>query len=97
MIRRSDLTDFLPVDGESLFLLDNQVLRLGPVATLILELLGNGPVTLDQLTDELAAAFGTPPDGSLAEAVAAQLAALNDNGLLIIDEEPAGQDPSVKR
>ena len=97
MIRCADLTDFLPVAGESLVLLDDQVLRLGPVATLILEVLGNGPVTLDHLTDELAAAFGTPPDGSLAEAVAAQLGALNDNGLLIIDEEPAGQDPSVTR
>ena len=97
MIRRADLTDFLPVDGESLVLLDDQVLRLGPVATLLLEVLGDGPVTLDHLTDELAAAFGTPPDGSLAEAVAAQLGALNDNGLLIIDEEPAGHDPSVTR
>ncbi|HSO68672.1 MAG TPA: PqqD family peptide modification chaperone [Arachnia sp.] len=95
MIRRSDLTDFLPAAGESLVLLDDKVLRLGPVATLILEVLGNGPVTLEQLTDELSAAFGTPPDGSLTEAVAAQLGALNDNGLLIIDEEPAGQDTSV--
>ena len=97
MIRRSDLTDFLPVDGESLILLDNQVLRLGPVATLILEALGNGPMSLQHLTEELAAAFGAPPDGTLTEAVAAQLGALNDNGLLIIDEEPAGQDPTVTR
>ena len=97
MIRCADLTDFLPVDGESLVLLDDKVLRLGPVATLILELLGNGPVTLDQLTDELAAGFGTPPHGPLGEGVPAQLAARNDNGPLIIDEDPAGQDPSVKR
>lgn len=95
MIRRSDLTDFLPCDGESLVLLDDQVLRLGPVATLILEMLGTGPVTLDQLTGELASAFGSPPDGTLTQAVADQLGALNRNGLLIIDEEPAGQDAGV--
>lgn len=95
MIRRSDLTDFLPSDGESLVLLDDQVLRLGPVATHILEMLGNGPLTLAQLTGELASAFGNPPHITLAQAVADQLRALHDCGLLIVDEEPAGQDAGV--
>ncbi|MHA6513123.1 PqqD family peptide modification chaperone [Tessaracoccus sp. Z1128] len=95
MIRRTPVTDFLAVDGESLALVDNKVLRLGPVATLILEVLEDGPTTLPRLARDLEAAFGAPPDGGLEAAVASQVAALTDNGLLTVDEEPVGQDGGV--
>lgn len=89
MIRSAPVTDLLAVDGESLVLLDDQVLRLGPVATVVLQLLDDGPRSQAQLTAALEEEFGAPPDGSLRDAVEAQLNGLASAGLITRDDEPA--------
>ena len=86
MIRSVSFTDLLAVDGESLVLLDDQVLRLGPVATVVLQLLDDGPRSQAQLTAALEEEFGAPPDGSLRDAVEAQLNGLATAGLITRDE-----------
>ena len=89
MVRRAPVTDLLVVDGESLVLLDDQVLRLGPVATVVLQLLDDGPHTQAQLTAALEDEFGTPPEGSLRDAVEEQLSELATAGLITRGDEPA--------
>lgn len=89
MVRRAPVTDLLVVDGESLVLLDDQVLRLGPVATVVLQLLDDGPRSQAQLTAALEDEFGTPPEGSLRDAVEEQLNGLATAGLITRGDEPA--------
>ena len=89
MVRRAPVTDLLAVDGESLVLLDDQVLRLGPVATVVLQLLDDGPRSQAQLTAALEDEFGTPPEGSLRDAVEEQLSELATAGLITRGDEPA--------
>ena len=89
MVRRAPVTDLLVVDGESLVLLDDQVLRLGPVATVVLQLLDDGPRSQAQLTAALEDEFGTPPEGSLRDAVEEQLSELATAGLITRGDEPA--------
>ncbi len=89
MVRRAPVTDLLAVDGESLVLLDDQVLRLGPVATVVLQLLDDGPRSQAQLTAALEDEFGTPPEGSLRDAVEEQLNGLATAGLITRGDEPA--------
>ena len=88
MVRRAPVTDLLAVDGESLVLLDDQVLRLGPVATVVLQLLDDGPRSQAQLTAALEDEFGTPPEGSLRDAVEEQLNGLATAGLITRGDEP---------
>lgn len=89
MVRRAPVTDLLVVDGESLVLLEDKVLRLGPVATVVLQLLDDGPHTQAQLTAALEDEFGTPPEGSLRDAVEEQLNGLATAGLITRGDEPA--------
>ncbi|AQP45551.1 PqqD family peptide modification chaperone [Tessaracoccus flavus] len=84
MIRRTDLTDFLVVDGESVAILNETVYRLGHVATAILDALAE-PTTLPALATTLEAQFGAPPSGSLEDAVRSQLDELAAVGLVSID------------
>ncbi|MHA6523092.1 PqqD family protein [Tessaracoccus sp. G1721] len=94
MIRREPVTDLLAVDGESLVLVDDKVLRLGPVATVVLQLLEDGPRSQAQLTEALEDEFGAPPEGDLTGAVEAQLNGLAAAGLITRDDEPAcNSDP----
>ena len=66
MVRRAPVTDLLAVDGESLVLLDDQVLRLGPVATVVLQLLDDGPRTQAQFVDRhFQEALGLVIDGAV--------------------------------
>jgi PqqD family protein of HPr-rel-A system len=89
MISRGEITDFLVADGESLALLESTVLRLGPVATVILQLLEQGPSTEEQVARALEAEFGAPPEGSLRDAVEEQLNVLATAGLITRGDEPA--------
>lgn len=81
MIERAELVDFLVADGESLALQGETVYRLGAIATVIMEA-AERPVSVDTLVGLLEDRFGAPPEGTLEDAVEAQLVALREAGLL---------------
>ena len=82
MIERTDLTDLLAVDGDSLALKDETLYRLGPVGTAILEAAAE-PIDVDDLVRTLEETFGTPPEGSVRDAVEDQVQQLRTAGLLL--------------
>lgn len=81
MIRRAELTDFLVVDGESLVIRDETVYRLGHVATAIVALAAE-ETSVEALAAALEPRFGAPPEGTLEDAVEAQVSELRAAGLL---------------
>lgn len=82
LVSRSDsVVDMLEADGESAVLQRNRLLRLGPVATAILQLVA-APRSIDELTAALEAQFGPPADGDLAHAVEEQVRTLREHGVV---------------
>ena len=78
-VRRLPLTDRVDRDGESVVLVGHTVVRLSPVATVLLDRC-EAWTDLDVLTDQVVAALGPAPQGvdprravgSAAEALVAQ-------------------------
>jgi hypothetical protein len=80
--RRVPVQDEVVRDGESVVLLDRQVIRLSAIGTTLLELTGEWR-DLDELTVDLTDRFGHPPEGHSATAMAeAALQALAEQGLV---------------
>ena len=77
----TDQPDLLVVDAESAVLHGNRLLRLGPIATAIVQLMKE-PHTVEELAAALEAQFGAPPDGGLIPAVEEQLRVLREHGVL---------------
>lgn len=76
------VADILFDDGEAAVLLENQLLRLGPVASAIVELLDE-PRTIDALTVALEERFGTPEGMSVRDAVEEQIGALEERSVIV--------------
>ena len=80
--RRVPVQDEVIRDGESVVLLDRQVIRLSAIGTTLLELTGDWR-ELDELTLDLTDRFGQPPEGFDATAMTEEaLQALNGQGLV---------------
>ena len=79
------VADTLTVDDEVAVLLEHQLLRLGPIASAIVELLLEHPRDVDTLTVALEERFGAPADGSARDAVEEQLRALAERGVVALD------------
>lgn len=81
-VRRLPVTDRVDRDGESVVLVGHTVVRLSPLATLLLDRCG-GWTDLGVLADQLVAELGPPPDGVVARQAAESAAdALAAQGLL---------------
>lgn len=80
--RRVPVQDEVVRDGESVVLLDRQVIRLSALGTTLLELCGQWR-GVGELAAELAERFGAPPEGADATAMTeAALRALHQQGLV---------------
>lgn len=68
-----DFNDLLVVDDEAMVLTRDQVLRIGPIASVLVEACQHAPASSDTLVTLCCEVFGAPPEGSADEAVAANL------------------------
>ena len=73
--------DFYVHDDESAVLLHDKLLRLGPIATAIVQSWTKSP-SVKELATELEARFGAPADVDLTAAVEEQLSALAEYGII---------------
>lgn len=80
VVTRAPHLDLLTVGDESAVLQQEQLLRLGPIATAIIELLTQ-PRTVEELAPALEARFGRPANGDLTAAVEEQLRGLIQHGI----------------
>ena len=86
MIALDPRAEVLVVDGDGVALQGSQLLRLGAVPCAIVDFLFE-PRNLDAVVDEMSALFGPPPEGSIRDAVVAQLVELRAYGLVVDDGE----------
>ena len=85
VIRRLPVLDEY-VDGSvSAVFVDNQVLALSEMATLVLSLVGEAGLTRDDLETSLVEEVGSPEDGTVTEALAPILEALVARSLLVVE------------
>ena len=77
-----DFNDLLMVDDEAMVLTRDEVLRIGPIASLLIEACQAGPASSDALVGLCVDVFGAPPEGDAHEAVGAQLAELQRRHVL---------------
>ncbi|WP_052459704.1 PqqD family protein [Tessaracoccus massiliensis] len=75
----SERAEVLVAGEESAVLVGDELLRLGPIATAIIELL---PCSVEELAAALEERFGAPADGNLIPAVEEQLRTLAEHGVV---------------
>lgn len=81
MISRAAFSDFITDGHESAVLIDDRLIRLGPIATVLIAHLEQ-PKELAELVEIVVANFGEPPTGEATSAVRDQLATLASYGLI---------------
>lgn len=79
--RSANVADIVIDDGEALALVGTDVVRLGPIATVIWAFLETGAST-DDITAEVRRRFGDPPDADASRIVTALLDDLCDRDIL---------------
>ena len=85
-IRRLPVLDEYVEDGLSAVFVDNQVVALSELATMVLALVGDAGMTRGDLETLLVAEVGEPDDGTVGEALEPILAALVDQSLIALDD-----------
>jgi hypothetical protein len=86
-VRRGPILDEYAEDGEAAVLVGVDVIVLSPLATTLLGLVGADWSDGSAVAAGLVAAFGSPPDGSSAEAMTvAALRSLAEHQVLVVDE-----------
>lgn len=85
-IRRLPVLDEYVEDGLSAVFVDNQVVALSELATMVLALVGEEGMTQGDLETLLVAEVGEPDGGTVKEALEPILAALVDQSLIALDD-----------
>lgn len=78
---RLPVTDSVTRDGETVVMVGDQVMLLSPMASAAWRLLAD-PLSVEELSERLAAEFGPPPEGSERAATATLLDGLVCVGLV---------------
>lgn len=84
-VRRLPVLDEYVEDGVSAVMVDDQVLALSELATLVLALLGDGELTRGELEAQLVAEVGEPAEGTVAAALDPILTVLADRSLIALE------------
>jgi hypothetical protein len=86
-VRRGPILDEYAEDGEAAVLVGVDVIVLSPLATTLLALVGDDWTDARAVSAGLVAVFGSPPDGSSAEAMTVDaLRSLAEHQVLVVDQ-----------
>lgn len=81
-ICRAEVTDILTADDEALVIVEDSVIRLSPLSTMIWELLAD-PLTPEELADEMSRLIEPPPSAPMVGALSPIIDSLCEYGVLI--------------
>lgn len=84
-VRRLPVIDEYLEDGRSAVLLEGRALTLSEVPTVVLGLLGEEWADLDDLASRVEEQIGSPPDGTVRDALDPLLADLAEHGLVEVE------------
>jgi hypothetical protein len=84
---RREVDDEYAEDGQYALLVDQEIVVLSPLASLVWTLLADGPRTASELVPPLVEAFGTPEGSSPDELTDVCLEQLAAQGLVTLDSE----------